>query len=120
MAGPSDLRSNSEPLTSRRVADHSSKIIFSPTTMESIDMTNTERSTYQPSSMPNGSSSGADAAAAASKDDLASQGAAAFREVKANVESVIANAGEKGQQALNYAGRKGQEAMDNVRDVGDT
>jgi ElaB/YqjD/DUF883 family membrane-anchored ribosome-binding protein len=83
-------------------------------------MTNTERSTYQPSSMPNGSSGGAHAAADASKDDLASQGAAAFREVKADVASVIANAGEKGQQALSYAGQKGQEAMNSVRDVGDT
>jgi ElaB/YqjD/DUF883 family membrane-anchored ribosome-binding protein len=54
------------------------------------------------------------------KDDLPSQGAEAFREVKANVESVIADAGEKGQQALSYAGRKGQEAVDSMRDVGDT
>ena len=68
---------------------------------------------------PYGSSSGANAADA-SKDDLASKGVAAFREAKANVESVIADAGEKGQRALNYAGQKGQEAMDNVRDVGDT
>jgi ElaB/YqjD/DUF883 family membrane-anchored ribosome-binding protein len=87
--------------------------------MESIKMTNTERSTYPSSSKPYGSSSGAHAADA-SKDDLAAKGAAAFRDVKANVESVIADAGEKGQQALNYAGQKGQEAMDNVRDVGDT
>jgi ElaB/YqjD/DUF883 family membrane-anchored ribosome-binding protein len=87
--------------------------------MESSKMTNTERSTYPPSSKPYGSSGGAHAANA-SKDDLASKGAAAFREVKANVESVIADAGEKGQQALNYAGQKGQQAMDNVREVGDT
>jgi ElaB/YqjD/DUF883 family membrane-anchored ribosome-binding protein len=86
--------------------------------MESIEMTSTERSTYPSSSTPYGSSGGAHAAAAS--DDLASKGAAAFREVKANVESVIADAGEKGQQALNYAGQKGQEAMDNVREVGDT
>ena len=44
----------------------------------------------------------------------------AFREAKAGVESVMADAGDKGQQALNYAGKKGQEAMDNVRGVGDT
>jgi ElaB/YqjD/DUF883 family membrane-anchored ribosome-binding protein len=85
--------------------------------LESIEMTNIERSTYQPSPMPNGSS-GAAHVADASKDD--SQGADAFREVKATVESVIADAGEKGQQALSYAGRKGQQAMDSVRDVGDT
>jgi ElaB/YqjD/DUF883 family membrane-anchored ribosome-binding protein len=87
--------------------------------MEPVKMTNTERSTYSPSSKPYSSSSTAHAADA-SKDDLATKGAAAFREVKVNVESVIADAGEKGQQALNYAGQKGQEAMDNVRDVGDT
>jgi ElaB/YqjD/DUF883 family membrane-anchored ribosome-binding protein len=56
----------------------------------------------------------------APKDDLASKGAAAFRDVKANVESVIADAGEKGQQALNYAGQKGKEAVDNAREVGGT
>ena len=82
-------------------------------------MTNAERSTYTPSSKSHGSSGGAHAADA-SKDDLASKGAAAFREVKASVESVVADAGEKGKQALNYAGQKGQEAMDNVREVGDT
>ena len=82
-------------------------------------MTNAERSTYPQSSNPYGSSGGANAADA-SKDDLASKGAAAFREVKANVESVVADAGEKGQQALNYAGQKGQEAMNGVREVGDT
>jgi ElaB/YqjD/DUF883 family membrane-anchored ribosome-binding protein len=37
----------------------------------------------------------------------------------AAVESVIADAGEKGQQALNCAGQKGHEAMDNAREVGD-
>jgi hypothetical protein len=37
-----------------------------------------------------------------------------------SVESVIADAGEKGQEALSYAGQKGREAMDNVREVGDT
>jgi ElaB/YqjD/DUF883 family membrane-anchored ribosome-binding protein len=65
---------------------------------------------------------GADGANAADSpnDDLAAKGAAAFREAKANVESVISDAGEAGQQALNYAGMKGQEAMDNVREVGDT
>ena len=55
-----------------------------------------------------------------SMDDLATKGAAAFREGKANVESALADAGDKGQQALNYAGQKGQGAMDNVREVGDT
>jgi ElaB/YqjD/DUF883 family membrane-anchored ribosome-binding protein len=85
----------------------------------SIEMTNAEPSTYQPFFMP--SSSPGDAHATdASKDDLASQGAEAFRGIKANVESVIADAGEKGQQALSYAGRKGQEAVDSMRDVGDT
>jgi ElaB/YqjD/DUF883 family membrane-anchored ribosome-binding protein len=87
--------------------------------MDSIKMTNAERSTYPSSSTPFDTSAGANAADA-SKDDLASKGAAAFREVKANVESVIADAGEKGQQALKYAGQKGQEAMDNVREVRDT
>jgi ElaB/YqjD/DUF883 family membrane-anchored ribosome-binding protein len=77
-------------------------------------MTNSERSTS-----PYGTSGGA-TAADASKDDLASKGAAAFREAKASVESVIADAGDTGRQALNYAGQKGQEAMDNVREVGDT
>jgi ElaB/YqjD/DUF883 family membrane-anchored ribosome-binding protein len=82
-------------------------------------MTNTERSVYPTSPKPYGSPGGANAADA-SKDDLASKGAAAFREAKANVESVIADAGDKGQQALSYAGQKGQEAMNNVREVGDT
>jgi ElaB/YqjD/DUF883 family membrane-anchored ribosome-binding protein len=85
----------------------------------SIEMTNAERSTYEPFFTP--SSSPGDAHAADdSKDELASQGADAFRGIKANVESVIADAGEKGQQALSYAGRKGQEAVDSMRDVGDT
>jgi ElaB/YqjD/DUF883 family membrane-anchored ribosome-binding protein len=48
------------------------------------------------------------------------KGVAAFRDTKASVDSVIADAGEKGQQALNYAGKKGQEAMDNFCGVGDT
>jgi ElaB/YqjD/DUF883 family membrane-anchored ribosome-binding protein len=87
--------------------------------MESTIMTNTERSTYQPSSIPYGSS-GDVHPADVSKDDLASKGASAFREVKANVESVIADAGEKGRQALSYAGHKGHEAVDNVREVRDT
>jgi ElaB/YqjD/DUF883 family membrane-anchored ribosome-binding protein len=82
-------------------------------------MTNTERSTYPTSSKPYGSPGGANAADV-SRDDLASKGAAAFREVKANVETVIADAGKKGQQTLNYAGQKGQEALDNVREVGDS
>jgi ElaB/YqjD/DUF883 family membrane-anchored ribosome-binding protein len=87
--------------------------------MESAKMTNTERSTYPSSSNAYGSS-GTAPAADTPKDDLASKGAAAFREAKANVENVIADAGEKGQQALNYAEQKGQEAMDNMREVGDT
>jgi ElaB/YqjD/DUF883 family membrane-anchored ribosome-binding protein len=82
-------------------------------------MTNAERPTYPSSSKPHGASAAADAADA-STDDLASKGAAAFRDVKANVQSVIADAGEKGQQALKYAEQKGQEAMDNVREVRDT
>jgi len=82
-------------------------------------MTNADRSPYPSTSKPYDTSAGADAADA-STDDLASKGAAAFREVKANVESVIADAGEKGQQALKYAGQMGQEAMDNVREVRDT
>jgi|SRR5579871_833956 len=69
-------------------------------------MTSSERSSYPYN--PSGGASAADA----SKDDLASKGAAAFRDVKANIESVIADAGEKSQQALNYAGQKSQEAMD--------
>jgi ElaB/YqjD/DUF883 family membrane-anchored ribosome-binding protein len=105
---------DSEPFTPRRVAKHSL-----PTKMESSKMTNTERSTYPPYSKAYGSSGGAHAANVL-KGDLASKGAAAYREVKANVESVIADAGEKGQQALNYAEQKGQDAMDNVREVGDT
>jgi ElaB/YqjD/DUF883 family membrane-anchored ribosome-binding protein len=87
--------------------------------MESTIMTHTERSTCQPSSIPYGSS-GDVHPADVSKDDLASKGASAFREVKANVESMIADAGERGQQALNYAGQKGHEAVDNVREVRDT
>jgi ElaB/YqjD/DUF883 family membrane-anchored ribosome-binding protein len=87
--------------------------------LESTKMTNSEQSTYPAFSKPYGSLGGTNSADA-SKDDLASKGAATFRDAKANVESVIADAGEKGQQALNYAGRKGQEAMDHVRDVGDT
>jgi ElaB/YqjD/DUF883 family membrane-anchored ribosome-binding protein len=82
-------------------------------------MTNTERST-QPSFSNASGSSGSAHAPDVPKDDIAAKGAAAFREAKANVENVIADAGEKGQQALNYAGQKGQEAIDNVRAVGDT
>jgi ElaB/YqjD/DUF883 family membrane-anchored ribosome-binding protein len=87
--------------------------------LETIKMTNVERSTHPSSGNAYGSSGGAPAADIP-KDDLASKGAAAFRDTKASVESVIADAGEKGQQALNYAGKKGQEAMNNVRGVGDT
>jgi hypothetical protein len=82
-------------------------------------MTNFERSIHPSPSNAYGTSGGANGADAP-KDDLASKGAAAFRDTKASVESVIADAGEKGQQALNYAGKKGQAAMNNVRGVGDT
>jgi ElaB/YqjD/DUF883 family membrane-anchored ribosome-binding protein len=75
-------------------------------------MTNTERSTYPSSSKPYGSSGGAPAADAL-KDDLASKGAEVFREAKANVESMISDAGD-------YAGKKCKEAMDNIRGVEDT
>jgi ElaB/YqjD/DUF883 family membrane-anchored ribosome-binding protein len=84
-----------------------------------IKMTNTERSPYPSPSNAYGSSGRAHAADARG-DDLAAKGAAAFREAQASVESVIADAGEKGKQAVNYAEKKGQEAMDNVRGVGDT
>jgi ElaB/YqjD/DUF883 family membrane-anchored ribosome-binding protein len=87
--------------------------------LETTGMTNFERSIH-PSSANAYGSSGVAHAADAPKDDLGSKGAAAFRDTKANIESVIADAGERGQQALNYAGKKGQEAMDNVRGVGDT
>jgi ElaB/YqjD/DUF883 family membrane-anchored ribosome-binding protein len=73
-------------------------------------MTLTER--YPPSSNAYDSSGGAPIADAP-KDDLASKGAAVFREAKANVEDMISDAGD-------YAGKKGREAMDNVRGVGDT
>ncbi|SRR6266545_5085366 len=76
--------------------------------MDPIKMTNTERSTY-PSSPNTYGSSGRTHAPEVPTDDLAAKGAAAFREAKAGVESVIADAGEKGQQAMN-----------NVRQVGDT
>jgi len=69
-------------------------------------MTNTERST---SSSNTHGSSGRAHAPEISTDDLAAKGAAAFREAKAGIESVIADAGEKGQQAMN-----------NVRQVGNT
>jgi ElaB/YqjD/DUF883 family membrane-anchored ribosome-binding protein len=72
-------------------------------------MTLTDR--YSPASP--GSPSGTAPAADAPKDDIASKGAAALREAKANVEDMISDAGD-------YAGQKGREAMDNVRRVGDT
>ena len=75
-------------------------------------MTNTERSRYPSSSKPYSSSGGAHAIDA-SQDDLASKGAEVFREAKANVETMISDAGD-------YAGKKGKEAMDNLRGVGDT
>jgi ElaB/YqjD/DUF883 family membrane-anchored ribosome-binding protein len=87
-------------------------------------MTHVDRPAY-PSSATGYESSGAAHSANApkanaQKEDFASKGAAALHDTKAGVESVIAGAGEKGQQALNYASKKGQEAMDNVRGVGDT
>jgi hypothetical protein len=81
--------------------------------MDPIKMTLVERSTI-PSSSSYGSS-GRTQTADVPKDDLAAQGAA-----KTNIESVISDVSEKGQEALNYAGQKGQEAMDSVRKVGDT
>src|ERR1700758_2802064 len=72
-------------------------------------MTNTERSTYSPHSTAYGKAPVADAP----KDDLASKGAAVFRDAKANVGDMISDAGD-------YAGKKGREAMDNMRGVGDT
>jgi ElaB/YqjD/DUF883 family membrane-anchored ribosome-binding protein len=93
----------------RRVA-----IVPSPIKIDgSIKMTLVERSTI-PSSSSYGSS-GRTQAADVPKDDLAAQGAA-----KTNIESVISDVSEKGQEALNYAGQKGQEAMDSVHKVGDT
>src|ERR1700757_3465728 len=71
-------------------------------------MTNTEPSTRPLFSNAYGSS-GSAYAPDVPKDDIAAKGAAAFREAKTNVENVIADAGEKGQ-----------EAIDNVRAVGDT
>jgi ElaB/YqjD/DUF883 family membrane-anchored ribosome-binding protein len=82
-------------------------------------MSNVEGSTLSSSANANGSSGGA-YAVDTSGDDLDAEGAAALRESKAIVDCVIADAGEKGRQALNYAEEKGQEAIDNVRDVGDT
>jgi hypothetical protein len=76
--------------------------------MDPIKMTNTERSTY--ASSPNTyDTSGRAHAPEVPTDDLAAKGAAAFRDAKAGVESVFADAGEKGR-----------EAMNNVRQVGDT
>jgi hypothetical protein len=90
-----------------------------PPTIGNYKMTNLEGSTH-PSSANAYRSSGRAPAADIPKDDLASKATAAFRDTKASVGSVIADAGEKGQQALNYAGKTGQGAMDNVRGVGDT
>ena len=78
-------------------------------------MTNVDRSTHPSSAHAYGVHP-----ANAPKADVASKGASALRDAKAGVESVIADVGEKGQDALNYASKKGQEAMDNVRGVGDT
>jgi ElaB/YqjD/DUF883 family membrane-anchored ribosome-binding protein len=82
-------------------------------------MTNFERSTHPAPGNAYGSSGGAHAVDTP-KNDLASKGAAAFRDTKEGVENAISDAGEKGQQAFSYAGKKGQEAMENVRGVGDT
>jgi hypothetical protein len=74
-------------------------------------MTNTEWSTYPPSSEPYvfpGDAPTADAA----KDGLAPKGAEVFHGAKAGIESVISDAGD-------YAGRRGKDVMDNVRGVGD-
>jgi ElaB/YqjD/DUF883 family membrane-anchored ribosome-binding protein len=81
--------------------------------MDPIKMTLVERSTI-PSSSSYGSS-GRTQTADVQEDDLPGQSAA-----KTNIESVISDVSEKGQDALNYAGQKGQEAMDSVRKVGDT
>jgi hypothetical protein len=75
-----------------------------------IKMTYAERSTSAPPSDPYASSSKAPVADAP-KENLASKGAAAFRDAKASAASVISDTG-------NYAGQKGQEALDNVRVVG--
>jgi hypothetical protein len=75
-------------------------------------MTNTERSTYPPSSKSYGSSDGAPATGAP-KDDLASKGTGALRDATAGVESMISDASD-------YAGKKGKEAMSNIRGVGDS
>jgi 4-aminobutyrate aminotransferase-like enzyme len=82
-------------------------------------MTNFEGSAH-PSSAHAYELSGRALGADTPKDDFASEGAAAFGDTKASVQSVIADATEKGQQALNYAGKKGQEAIGNVRGIGDT
>jgi len=80
------------------------------TKMDSHQMTNTD--THSPHSNAYGPS-GRVPVAGASKDDLASKGATAFREAKANVGDMISDAGD-------YAGKRGREAMDNMRGVGDT
>jgi ElaB/YqjD/DUF883 family membrane-anchored ribosome-binding protein len=74
--------------------------------MDPNQMTNTERSAYLSSPNTYGSSG---TAPDVTTDDLAAKGAAAFRETKTGVESVFADAREKGQQAMN-----------NVRQVRDT
>jgi ElaB/YqjD/DUF883 family membrane-anchored ribosome-binding protein len=81
-------------------------------------MTLVERSTIPSSSSHD--SSGRTRATDVPNDDLAAKGAATFRDAKTNIEGVISDVSEKGQEALNYAGQKGQEAMDSVRKVGDT
>jgi len=62
------------------------------------DILPTKRNQPNPSSSNAYGSSGGSHAVDAPKDDLASKGAAAFREVKAAVDSVIADAAEKGHK----------------------
>ena len=82
-------------------------------------MANTGQPLHSSPSNADGASSRAHAAST-QIDDLAAKGAAAFREAQTSVECAIADASERGHQALTFAGQKGQEAMDGVREVGDT
>jgi ElaB/YqjD/DUF883 family membrane-anchored ribosome-binding protein len=82
-------------------------------------MTNAERSTF-PSSPKSYDYPGGAKVADAHNDDFVAKGAAALRQAKANVGSMISDAEEKGQQALNYAEGQGREALDIARDFRDT
>jgi hypothetical protein len=82
-------------------------------------MTNAERSTF-PSSPKSHDYPGGAKVADAQNDDFVAKGAAALRQARANVDSVIADVEEKGQQALNYAEGKGREAFNIARDFRDT